>query len=187
MVENKMPAVEVEEVELDSKEPQSYELAFHVLPTIAEGEVDTIFEAIKDVIKKEGGEIFDEEAPERFELAYEVIKHLESKNRRFNSAYFGWVRFKAVPENTVLINAEIDHNVSILRHLLIKLSRLEEENPFRFHDAIRDLKMVTNVGESEVVPNLSSVAEEVEVEKVVEEDGEVDEVVLDKALDEKEV
>lgn len=185
MAENNMPAVEVEEVELDSKEPQSYELAFHVLPTIAEGEVNTVFEAIKDLIKKEGGEIFDEETPERFELAYEVMKHLEGKNRRFKSAYFGWVRFKAVPESTVSINAEIDHNVSILRHLLIKLTRLEEENPFRFHDAIRDLKMVTTVGDSEVVPDFSAVSEEVEA--VVEEDGEVDEVALDKALDEKEV
>lgn len=186
MAENTMPAIEVEDVELDSKEPQSYELAFHVLPTIAEGEVDTVFEAIKDLIKKEGGEIFDEEAPERFELAYEVMKHLESKNRRFKSAYFAWVRFKAVPENTVRINAEIDHNTSILRHLLIKLTRLEEENPFRFHDAIRDLKMVTNVGDSEVVPDLSATSDDADVEAVVEEDVEVDEVALEKALDEKE-
>ena len=179
MAENNMPAVEVEEVELDSKEPQSYELAFHVLPTIAEGEVNTVFEAIKDLIKKEGGEIFDEEAPERFELAYEVIKHLESKNRRFNSAYFGWVRFKAMPQDTVRINAEIEHNVSILRHLLIKLSRLEEENPFRFHDAIRDLKMVTDIEETDVSSDEAPASEETKVEdtEVEEED--------DKTNDEK--
>ncbi|MCB9819479.1 30S ribosomal protein S6 [Candidatus Nomurabacteria bacterium] len=179
MAENTMPAVEVEEVELDSKESQSYELAFHVLPTIAEGEVNTVFGAIKDLIKKEGGEIFDEEAPERFELAYEVIKHLESKNRRFNSAYFGWVRFKAMPQDTVRINAEIEHNVSILRHLLIKLSRLEEENPFRFHDAIRDLKMVTDIEETDVSSDEAPASEETKVEdtEVEEED--------DKTNDEK--
>ncbi len=179
MADNIMPAVEVEEVELDSKEPQSYELAFHVLPTIAEGEVDTIFEATKDLIKKEGGEIFDEESPERFELAYEVMKHLEGKNRRFKSAYFGWVRFKAVPQDTVRINAEIDHNTSILRHLIIKLTRLEEENPFRFHDAIRDLKTVTTIDESEAIPDLSATSDDVEVEEVAEE--------AEVALDEKEV
>ena len=183
MAENNMPAVEVEEVELDSKEPQSYELAFHVLPTIAEGEVNTVFEAIKDLIKKEGGEIFDEEAPERFELAYEVIKHLESKNRRFNSAYFGWVRFKAIPQDTVRINAEIEHNISILRHLLIKLSRLEEENPFRFHDAIRDLKMVTNIEESDVSSDEAPASEETEESEV--EDTEVEKVEEDETTDEK--
>ncbi len=157
-----MPAIEVEDVELDSKDVQSYELAFHVLPTIAEGEVSSVFESIKDLIKKDGGEVFGEEAPERFELAYEVEKHIEGKNRKFRSAYFGWVRFKAVPSDTVAINAEIDSNGSILRHLLIKLTRVEEENPFRFHDAIRDLKQVTNYEGSEVVsssPEVSVVAE----------------------------
>lgn len=179
-----MPAIEAENVEMDEKEVQSYELAFHVLPTIAEGEVSSVFEAIKDVIKKEGGEIFDEEAPERFELAYEVVTHIEGKNRAFTSAYFGWLRFKATGAHAVAVNAEVDHNNMILRHILLRLTRVEEENPFRFHDAIRDLKMVSNVGDSEVVPDLSAASEEVVAEK---EEGEVDEVALDKALEEKEV
>lgn len=172
-----MPAIEVEDVEMDSKEPISYELAFHVLPTIVEGEVSEVFNAVKELIKSEGGEVLDEEAPERFELAYEVVKHFEGKNRKFKSAYFGWVRFKATGAQTVAINAELDHNNSILRHLLVKLTKVEEENPFRFHDAIRDEKMVTNVGDSEVAPAVEEVAVE---EKV-------DEVALDKALEEKEV
>lgn len=179
-----MPAIEAENVEMDEKEVQSYELAFHVLPTIAEGEVAEVFAKVKEIINKDGGEIVDEEAPERFELAYEVEKHLEGKNRKFRSAYFGWVRFKALPSNTVKINAEIEHNNQILRQLLIKLTRAEEENPFRFHDAIRDQKMVTDVGDSEVVPDLST-TEEVSEAKV--EGGEVDEQALDKALEEKEV
>lgn len=180
-----MPAVEAENVELDSNEAQSYELAFHVLPTIAEGEVISIFEEIKNIIKKDGGEVFDEEAPERFELAYEVVKHLEGKNRKFKSAYFGWVRFKAAPSAAVAINAEVDGNGSILRHLLIKLTRVEEENPFRFHDAIRAERQVTTVEESEVVPDFTSSGNEGESE-VKEEEGEVDDEALDKALKEGE-
>lgn len=186
MAENNMPAVEVEDVdmeseEMDSPEIQSYELAFHVLPTIAEGEVSSVFEAIKDVIKKEGGEIFDEEAPERFELAYEVVRHLEGKNRGFKSAYFGWIRFKATGAGAVTVNTEIDHNNSILRHLLIKLTRVEEEHPFRFHDAIRDQRPVVNIEESEAVV---AVLEDIETEK---ESEAVDEEALDKALEEKKV
>lgn len=181
-----MPAVEAENVDMDVEDTQSYELAFHVLPTIAEGEVEGVFASIKDIITKNGGELFDEEAPERFELAYEVVKHLEGKNRKFRSAYFGWVRFKALPENAVAINAEIDHNNSILRHLLVKLTRVEEENPFRFHDAIRAEKQVTTVGESDIVPDFSSDSSE-EVAEETEEAGEVDDEALDKALEEKEV
>ncbi len=150
-----MPAVEVEGVE-ESLETHSYELAFHVLPTVAEGEVSAVVDAIKTVITNNGGEIFDEEAAERFELAYEVVKHLESKNRKFKSAYFGWIRFKSSSEAIAAINEEIDGNNLVLRHLLVKLTRVEEENPFRFHDAIRDQKVVTDYGDSEEVSEESS-------------------------------
>ncbi len=163
-----MPAVEVENAELDEKDVQSYELAFHVLPTIAEGEVAEVFLKIKDTIDKAGGEIVGEEAPERFELAYEIEKHIEGKNRKFRSAYFGWVRFKAAPASAVTLNAEVDANAAILRHLLVKLTRVEEENPFRFHDAIRDLKQVTNYEESEVVAEAAP-TEEAKEESATEE------------------
>ena len=180
MTEKNMPAIEAEDVEMGDIDPQSYELAFHVLPTIAEGEVIAVFDAIKTVIKKEGGEIMGEEEPERFELAYEIVKHLEGKNRRFRSAYFGWVRFNALPQVAALINKEIGAHGSILRHLLIKLTRVEEENPFNFHDAIRDQKVGTNYDDAEVVAD----TEEVPVE--IAEDGvEMDEVALDKALEEE--
>lgn len=181
MSENNMPAIEAENMELDEKVVQSYELAFHVLPTIAEGEVSSVFDKLKAFIKKEGGEIFGEESPERFELAYEVVKHLEGKNRRFKSAYFGWVRFKAVPESAVSINNEVAQNPTLLRHLLIKLTRTEEENPFNFHESIREQKMVTTVEDLEVIP------EDAESEDLAKEDGEVDQEALDKALEEKEV
>jgi len=155
MSEKEMPAVEAENVEVDLLDQNSYELAFHVLPTIAEGEVKAVVEAIKAMITSKGGEIFDEEPAERFELAYEIVKHLEGKNRKFKSAYFGWIRFKATGENVLAITEEIDANTSILRHLMVKLSHVEEENPFRFHEAIRDQKMVTNVGEEEATEEVA--------------------------------
>lgn len=186
MSEELMPAIEAETVDSDAGERQSYELAFHVLPTIAEGEVSTVFEAVKSAVKTAGGEVFDEEVPERFELAYEVVRHLEGKNRKFKSAYFGWVRFKAEPEVIAEITAAMDGNNSILRHLLLRLTRVEEENPFRFHEALRDQKMVTNVEESEVVPDLSATDEE-NTEETEEENGEVDQEALDKALEKEDL
>jgi ribosomal protein S6 len=177
MVENNMPAIEAEDMELDSKEPQAYELAFHILPTIAEGEVNQVLESIKGLIKKEKGEIFDEEAPERFELAYEIVKHIEGKNRKFKSAYFGWVRFKATPADVVALNAEIAINNAILRHLLVKLTKVEEENPFRLHEALREQKIVQNFDDEDVVADEVEDAE-VSTDEVVEET--VDEEVSNK-------
>lgn len=169
MVENNMPAIEAEDMELDSKEAQSYELAFHILPTIAEGEVNQVFESIKDLIKKEKGEIFDEEAPERFELAYEIVKHIEGKNRKFKSAYFAWVRFKAVPSDIVVLNSEVAVQNAILRHLLVKLTKVEEENPFRLHEALREQKIVQNFDESDVTADLDEESVDSDEAEVVEE------------------
>ena len=181
-----MPVTEAESLALGEEERQSYELAFHILPTVAEEEVPAVFEALKAALKKDGTELFDEEAPERFMLAYEVVRHLEGKNRKFQSAYFGWVRFRAMGEAVAKISHEMEINTNILRHLLIKLTRAEEKNPFRFHENIKDQKMVTTVEDSKVVPDFTSVSEEEGAAKVAE-GGEVDEAALEKALEDKEV
>ena len=148
-----MPAAEAVAVAADER--GSYELAFHVLPTVAEGEVAAVFDTLKARITKDGGELFDEEAPQRFDLAYEIVKHLEGKHRHFKSAYFGWVRFKAESEAINHLLEEMEADPQILRHLLLKLTKVEEQNPFRFHEALAAEKMVTSVEESAVVPDFS--------------------------------
>ena len=158
MSETTMPAAEAN-VALEN-EQNSYELAFHILPTVAEGEVAGVYEALKAQIIKDGGTITDEEAPERFELAYEIVKHIEGKNRKFTSAYFGWVRFTMEAANAVRLIEEVDGNVNILRHMLIKLTRVEEENPFRFHESIESFKMVTTIDEEELVAEAATEGEE---------------------------
>ena len=186
MAETTMPAAEVStEV---AQERSTYELAFHVLPTVAEGEVPSVFDSIKALITKDGGEIFDEEAPERFDLAYEIEKHMEGKNRKFTSAYFGWVRFKIASEAIEALTEEVDGNTNILRHLLLKLTKAEEANPFRFHEALASQKMVSTVEESKVVPDVTTVekAEDTGEDSADEEEGDVDETEIDKALEKDE-
>ncbi len=185
-----MPAAEANHAFDD--EQNSYEFAFHVLPTVAEGEVEGVFTSLKELITKDGGEIFDEEAPERFELAYEIVKHLEGKNRKYASAYFGWIRFKSESHNIAHLTEEIEARPELLRYLIIKLTRVEEEHPFRFHEALAAEKTVTTVEESQVVPDLSTGAESAEdTSEVKTEDesaeGDVDESALDEALESKEV
>ena len=163
MSETTMPAAEAN-VALDI-ESNSYELAFHILPTVAEGEVAGVFESLKAQIIKDGGTITDEEAPERFELAYEIMKHIEGKNRKFASAYFGWIRFTMDGAGVVRLTEEVDGNSNILRHMLIKLSRVEEENPFRFHESIESFKMVTTIDEDELAAEAAADGEEAEEPK----------------------
>ena len=59
MSETNMPAAEA--MSGDERELVSYELAFHVLPTVAEGEVTAVLDTLKNHIKKAGGELGEEE------------------------------------------------------------------------------------------------------------------------------
>jgi ribosomal protein S6 len=166
MSETIMPAAEANEVVLEN-ETNSYELAFHILPTVAEGEVPHVFEKIKALITTDGGTLFDEEAPQRFELAYEITKAQEGKNRTYASAYFGWIRFRAEGSAVTKIIEEVEHTAEILRHILIKLSKTEEAHPFVFHESIESFKMVTTIDEAELSTEDPDAA--VEEEVVVEE------------------
>jgi ribosomal protein S6 len=113
-----------------------YELAFHVLPTVAEGEVADVFASLQSVIEKAGGTITSKEEPKRFELAYEIIKLLEGRNRKFTSAYFGWIRFTLEPAQLEEIVESVEGTQQLLRHLVIRLTKAEEANPFMFHEAL---------------------------------------------------
>jgi ribosomal protein S6 len=150
MAEKKMPAAEAAEVGADN-ERISYEAAFHVLPTVAEGEVSSVFEDLKAHITKAGGELFDEEAPQRIDLAYDIEQHVEGKNRRFHSAYFGWVRFRIEGGKLPGLTEEIEGMPEVLRTLVLKLTKLEEANPFRYHEAVREEKKVRVVEDKEIL------------------------------------
>jgi ribosomal protein S6 len=161
MSDSNMPAAEA--MVDGERELASYELAFHVLPTVAEGEVTTVFETIKNHLTKLGGTITIEEAPARFDLAYEVDKYLEGRNRKFTSAYFGWVRFTIEPVKLAEIAETVEGTKEILRHLLIRLTKVEEAHPFYFHEAIASKKVET-IDTDEIESEVEEVVEEVAAE-----------------------
>ncbi len=172
MTDTNMPAAEA--VGGDEREFSSYELAFHVLPTVAEGEVSAVFDRIKAAITTTGGQITNEETPLRFDLAYEIVKFLEGRNRKFSSAYFGWIRFTAEADKIAEITEAVEGTKEILRHLLTRLTKTEEANPFFFHPAIADRKVETIVLEEEVVAE-DAITEE--TEEVVKDGEETEETV----------
>ena len=59
------------------------------------------------------------------------------------------------------LTEEVESRTDILRHILIKLSKVEEENPFRFHESIESFKMVTTIDEADLVDEVVVESEEV--------------------------
>jgi len=150
MSEEKMPAAEA----------VSYELAFHVLPTVAEGEVAEVAGALRSAIESAGGTITSEETPERFELAYDIVKYLEGRNRKFSSAYFGWVRFTLSPDSLQKVTEVVEGTSQLLRHLLIRLNKSEEEHTFMFHEALEDQNQSETIEVNEETATVPAAEEE---------------------------
>ncbi len=178
MTDNNMPVTEAEN---EVNEKFAYELAFHVLPTVAEGEVSEVVDTLKGYITKIGGEITAEEAAARFELAYEIEKYLEGKYRHFDTAYFGWVRFQATATVIAKLEESLKTDKNLLRYLIIRLSATEEANPFNFHAAIAD-RAPKNIDVDELISE--SGEEEAEIEAEIE-DTEVDESVSTEDTEDK--
>mgnify|MGYP006196396777 CR=1 FL=1 len=105
------------------KELKIYELGYLLVPSIAEEAVEGEVSAIKDVLAKHGASFISEEAPTHIDLAYTIIKSVSNKNHRYDSAYFGWIKFETTPESMERIKKDIDANISIIRSLLIKTVR----------------------------------------------------------------
>lgn len=129
MAEETMPVTEVQ-ANVDDQEVAHYECAFHILPTVTEEEVPSVVDALTKLITTAGGTITNQEAPEHVDLAYEIIKQVDGYNRRFNAAHFGWVRFTVAPSEIPELTAEIKLMPTLLRFLVVKLTRAEEAQPF---------------------------------------------------------
>ena len=79
--------------------------------------------AIKDILAKHKAEVIADEGAILRPLAYTMVKKIGTVNRRFDTAYFGWIKFEAAPVEVRLIEKEVKEVESILRLLLINTVR----------------------------------------------------------------
>lgn len=97
-----------------------YELGYHLVPTIPEEKIPEVSGAVRGMIEKLPGTIVAEELPVFIDLAYQVIKTINHKNKRFDDAYFGWVKFEATPEGARALEEALKKDENILRSLVVK-------------------------------------------------------------------
>ncbi len=100
-----------------------YELGFHLVPLIAEEQLAAEVTALKATIEGHKAAFIAEEFPALRSLAYSITKKLDAKNKKFTSAYFGWIKFEAPAEELPKLKTSLDANKNILRYLLIHTVR----------------------------------------------------------------
>ena len=108
------------------KQEKMYELAVLLLPTISESDADKEISSIKSILGEASAEVVSEGNLAEIDLAYEMVKKINSKNERFDSAYFTWIKFKADSSAIALINEEMDTLNDVLRYMVIKTEEDDE-------------------------------------------------------------
>ncbi len=108
-------------------EPRIYELGYHLVPTLGVEQIPKASGAVRGMIERISKDIIAEELPVFIDLAYQVVKTINHKNKRFDDAYFGFIKFEAFPEDISKLEEELKKDENVLRYLVIKAFR---ENTF---------------------------------------------------------
>ena len=112
-----------------NEEKTIYEIGYHVVSTVAEGELLAQVSLVKEAIKKENGVLIMEESPKKISLAYPMSKMESGERTIFDAAYFGWLKFEIDRDNIGSIKRALDENKDILRFLIIKTVREDTRVP----------------------------------------------------------
>ena len=115
----------MEKVETLEKEGgvQVYELGYHIVSTVAEENVPKEVLTLKAIVLQDGGSLVSEGEPKLINLAYSMAKSVADVKKKFNTAYFGWIKFETKSELMPMIKKAVDQNQNVLRYLLIKTVR----------------------------------------------------------------
>lgn len=97
-----------------------YEIGYLIVPTVAEEQLPGVVTDIKKVLEKHGAALAQEGAPVLRDLAYQMIKAVAGKNRRYDTAYFGWMTFTAPKAEAPAIKKALDAMEDIIRFIFVK-------------------------------------------------------------------
>jgi ribosomal protein S6 len=97
-----------------------YELGYLLVPTIAEEDVSVIYGNLKELVSTFGGVVISDEMPKTIQLAYQMVKVVSNIRNKFNTAYFGWVKFTMDSEKVLELKKKLDLDPNIIRFLILK-------------------------------------------------------------------
>lgn len=100
-----------------------YELGYHLVPSLSAEQIGAAAGAVRAMIEQISGNIIAEELPVFINLAYQIIKTIDHKNKRFDDAYFGFIKFEGIPSEIAKLETGLKRDENILRYILVKTLR----------------------------------------------------------------
>ena len=148
-----------------------YEVGYLLVPTISAEQLSKEVEAIRAILDGQKVIHVSDGFPKEIRLAYEMLKVVGPKRSKYETAYFGWMKFQAEPASLKEIKKALDASEKVIRFLLIETVL---ENTLHGHK-------FTKEGEKrEVRKSSTSEKEETKPEAVVEDlDKSIDKLVIE--------
>lgn len=101
-------------------ESRIYEVGYLLLPTFSEEEMLVVYNNLKQLVSNLGGEIISDEIPKMISLSYTMFKVIKNIHNKFNSAYFGWVKFEMSADKIGELKKKLDIDSDFIRFLILK-------------------------------------------------------------------
>jgi ribosomal protein S6 len=117
MAKNQDDGMVADEVRDDAgSDPRVYELGFHLDPELPVEEAKKAYQAVRALVLVKGT-IVAEGEPEKIQLAYTISRQEVAGRRDFDSAYFSWIVYEAVPEAHAEVIAAAQADKKIVRFI----------------------------------------------------------------------
>lgn len=145
-----------------------YEVGYHIVSSIPEEKLAVEVTAIKDVLEKHGGVVISEDFPKLKHLTYTMTKVIGPKHSKYDTAYFGWVKFEMLPESIDVVKKLLERSETILRFIIIKTVRestLAVIKPPTYHTEAKPIPGITDKKVGEIKSPMS----EAELDKTIAE------------------
>ncbi|MFZ2150083.1 MAG: 30S ribosomal protein S6 [Minisyncoccia bacterium] len=131
-----------------------YELGYLLVPTLSEEEVPGAYGNLKDLISTLGGAHVADEMPKMIPLAYQMVKVISNIRNKFNTGYFGWIKFTMEADKVLELKKKLDLDTTIIRFLILKTVKENTIAAKRFvrSDMHRKPKTTKAEGDAEAAP-----------------------------------
>ena len=97
-----------------------YELGYLLVPNVEEVDVPVLYGNLKETVSSYGGASIADEMPKMIQLAYPMTKVVSNVRNKYNTAYFGWIKFTMDSEKVVELKKKLDLDPKIIRFLILK-------------------------------------------------------------------
>lgn len=135
-----------ENIENDSR---VYEVGYILVPTIEETEVPAVYGNLKELVSSFGGVHISDEMPRMTPLAYTMVKVVANVRNKFNTGYFGWVKFTMDSDKVLDLKKKLDLDPQIIRYLILKTVKENTLAAKRFVRGDLHKKPITKKNENE--------------------------------------